>query len=243
MSSREDPRRASAAALSREDRERVSSRGAPQREPALEIGRSVEFITVVEVRQSDPARIGDLITHRQERARRLSDLDGFHGLVMHRSDDGEVVLEYSLWKDDASWRAAQEREPIPPPEENPDIRVYDVIFLFNKDGSASIPIGPATGYVPLINIISTTPAQREQLIGVWKRGTENYWSKIPGAVGAALHASRDGMRLLNYALWESREDWQKSRESAGTNRAGVHGLGTSDPRLYEVVAILEGGSS
>ena len=29
---------------------------------------------------------------------------------------------------------------------------------------------------------------------VWRKGAERYWEGMPGAVGAALHRSEDGMR-------------------------------------------------
>ena len=73
---------------------------------------------------------------------------------------------------------------------------------------------------------------------VWRRGAERFWENRPGVVAAALHRSEDGMRLVNYAQWTSGEAWQQARQVAGDNRAGVHGFGTSDPRLYQLDMII-----
>ena len=73
---------------------------------------------------------------------------------------------------------------------------------------------------------------------VWRKGAERYWEGMPGAVGAALHRSEDGMRLVNYAQWTSGEAWQQARRHAGDNRAGAHGFGTSYPRLYELDTVI-----
>jgi len=45
---------------------------------------------------------------------------------------------------------------------------------------------------------------------VWRKGAERYWEGMPGAVGAALHRSEDGMRLVNYAQWTSGKAWQQA---------------------------------
>jgi hypothetical protein len=63
------------------------------------------------------------------------------------------------------------------------------------------------------------------------------WSVIAGRrkrggyvilqVMAALHRSEDGMRPVNYAQWTSAQTF-----------AGRHGLGTSDPHLYQLDTII-----
>ena len=90
----------------------------------------------------------------------------------------------------------------------------------------------------MINVLSTDPSRRDQLMDVWRRGAERFWGNRPGVVAAALHRSEDGMRLVNYAQWTSGEAWQQARQVAGNNRAGIHGFGTSDPRLYQFDTII-----
>lgn len=62
----------------------------------------------------------------------------------------------------------------------------------------------------------------------------------PGAIGAALHRSTDGTRVVNYAQWRSEADYsrfvKKSREQMEARRPLAERV---DPHLYEVVYLFE----
>src|SRR5258708_26271969 len=60
--------------------------------------------------------------------------------------------------------------------------------------------------VTLINVFETKPEQQQALIDQWIRFTESVKDK-PGMIGAALHRSTDGTRVVNYAQWRSDADW------------------------------------
>ncbi len=61
----------------------------------------------------------------------------------------------------------------------------------------------------------------------------------PGMIGAALHRSTDGTRVVNYAQWRSEEDIehfvQKYREQMEARRPLASRV---DPHLYEVVYLV-----
>jgi heme-degrading monooxygenase HmoA len=179
------------------------------------------FIAVV---PTEPDQIGDVVARTRRRAEALSHAAGFVGTAIHHSIDGERVLEYSQWLSASSWREAtqslSERE------------------VDDPGSSDVLEIAEPSGVIAMINVLSTDPSRRDQLMDVWRKGAERFWENMPGAVAAALHRSEDGMRLVNYAQWTSGEAWQRARQVAGDNRAGIHGFGTSDPRLYQLDTII-----
>ena len=89
----------------------------------------------------------------------------------------------------------------------------------------------------LINVISTDPERIDRLLGFWVRSAESYWLQLPDVIGAALHRSQDNRTLINIAEWKSSDAWRSAAQHAGQNFAGSHGVGTSDPKLYDVVAL------
>ncbi len=58
----------------------------------------------------------------------------------------------------------------------------------------------------------------------------------PGFVSAAIHVSLDGARIVNYAQWFSREDFQAMLHDpiAQQHMKAVGDLAPADPRLYQV---------
>ena len=60
--------------------------------------------------------------------------------------------------------------------------------------------------VTLINVFETKPEQQQELIDAWISFTEEV-KEEPGFIGAALHKSTDGARVINYAHWRSESDF------------------------------------
>jgi heme-degrading monooxygenase HmoA len=93
--------------------------------------------------------------------------------------------------------------------------------------------------VTLINVFETKPEQQQELIEQWIRFVEEVTSE-PGLIGAALHRSTDGTRVVNYAQWRSEEDFErfvkKYREQMETRRPLAERV---DPHLYEVIYLFE----
>ena len=97
--------------------------------------------------------------------------------------------------------------------------------------------------VTVINVFETKPEQQQELIDQWIRFVEEVTGE-PGMIGAALHRSTDGTRVVNYAQWRSEEDFenfvQKYREQMEARRPLAERV---DPHLYEVVYLSERRSS
>jgi heme-degrading monooxygenase HmoA len=61
--------------------------------------------------------------------------------------------------------------------------------------------------VTLINVFTVEPARR-QLVELPIRATQVTVRHLPGFVSANIHKSVDGTRVVNYAQWRSREDFE-----------------------------------
>ena len=93
--------------------------------------------------------------------------------------------------------------------------------------------------VTVINVFETKPEQQQELIDQWIRFVEAVTDE-PGMIGAALHRSTDGTRVVNYAQWRSEEDFenfvQKYSEQMEARRPLAERV---DPHLYEIVYLSE----
>jgi heme-degrading monooxygenase HmoA len=93
--------------------------------------------------------------------------------------------------------------------------------------------------ITLINVFETTPEQQQALIDQWIRFTEEVRNE-PGYIGTALHKSKDGTRMINYAHWRSQEDFDAFLKMHGADFAqfGRH-ISRMDPHTYDVVYLDE----
>ena len=97
--------------------------------------------------------------------------------------------------------------------------------------------------VTLINVFETKPERQQELIDAWIRFTEEVKDE-PGFIGAALHRSTDGARVINYAHWRSEADFGSFLNKHGEQFAqlGQH-ASRVDPHNYEVVYLYERADS
>ena len=65
----------------------------------------------------------------------------------------------------------------------------------------------------LINVFSVAPEHLDRLVLLLKEGTDSWICKIPGFVSSALHASRDGRRVVIYGQWRSADAIAAMRQS------------------------------
>jgi quinol monooxygenase YgiN len=97
--------------------------------------------------------------------------------------------------------------------------------------------------VTLINIFETKPEQQQALIDQWIRFVEEVKDE-PGFIGAALHRSTDGTRVINYAQWRSEAAYSSFLKKYSAQFATRLPLASRvDPHLYEVVYLSERAGS
>src|SRR5581483_6767849 len=93
--------------------------------------------------------------------------------------------------------------------------------------------------VTLINVFDTTPEQQQTLVDQWIRFTEEAKGE-PGFMGAALHKSTDGLRVINYAQWSSDADFDGFLKRHGADFAQFsQNASRIDPHTYNVVYLYE----
>ena len=99
-------------------------------------------------------------------------------------------------------------------------------------------IKTGTGLVTLINVYPTTPETQGKLLDLMARMTSDAVVMQPGFVSANLHASRDGLRIVNYAQWESSDAFQAMRGDPACRRymEEIEALTTPDVHVYDVVS-------
>ncbi len=84
--------------------------------------------------------------------------------------------------------------------------------------------------VTLINVFETKPEQQQELIDQWIRFVDSV-KREPGMIGTALHRSKDGTRVVNYAHHPSKRcviPLQRVVEN-DPDRMAMSGADTADP--------------
>jgi quinol monooxygenase YgiN len=95
--------------------------------------------------------------------------------------------------------------------------------------------------VTLINVFTVTPENQQRLVDVLIEATEAVMNMLPGFVSANIHRSLDGTRVVNYAQWRRREDFESmlKNPAAVPHMQEAAGLATFEPHLYEVAYVDE----
>lgn len=89
--------------------------------------------------------------------------------------------------------------------------------------------------VTLINVFSCEPQDQKRLVDSWIRATEERLGALPGIISAALHRSKDGTRVVNYAPWRSAESWENlTRSGSESWFRELAKYAKPDAYLYEV---------
>lgn len=95
--------------------------------------------------------------------------------------------------------------------------------------------------VTLINVFTCAPERQEELLRLLQAMTDQVTRHLPGFISASFHRSLDGVRIANYAQWESEAAWRGMvRHSAVQERMGaIIAMATFQPALYELVSVHE----
>ena len=69
-----------------------------------------------------------------------------------------------------------------------------------------VRIDEAADVFTLINTFHTSRERQGAIVDSLRRFTEAVARALPGFVGASVHASLDGARVVNYVQWRNRDD-------------------------------------
>lgn len=88
----------------------------------------------------------------------------------------------------------------------------------------------------LINVFTVDPAKQQKLVDTLLEATQQVMKRMPGFISASIHKSYDGTKVVNYAQWKSRQDFEamtKNPEAIPHMKACAE-LARFDPILCEV---------
>lgn len=103
-------------------------------------------------------------------------------------------------------------------------------------------ISAERGVVTLVNVFTVQPEDQQRLVDLLVEATQTTMNRMPGYVSANIHRSLDGTRVVNYAQWRSREDFEamlRNPEAAPHMRAAAEIAERFEPHLYEVSFVDE----
>ncbi len=90
----------------------------------------------------------------------------------------------------------------------------------------------------LINVFTVEPENQQQLVDVLAEATTGMMTGQPGFISANLHRSADGRRVVNYAQWRSRDDFDAMQANP---EAGIHMRQAESVKSTETVAVSSSG--
>jgi hypothetical protein len=109
-------------------------------------------------------------------------------------------------------------------------------------------IDPAAEVFTLVNTFHTSRERQGAIVSSLRQFTQTHARHLPGFVGASIHASLDGTRVLNYVQWRHESDLRAmlATAEAKAHMAEVGALADRiDPTPYAVawVESLDHGAS
>jgi quinol monooxygenase YgiN len=90
--------------------------------------------------------------------------------------------------------------------------------------------------VTLVNVFTVEQENQPRLVQMLVEATEKTMKHVPGFVSASIHKSLDGVRVVNYAQWRTREDFEAMMKNPDAQRhmKPITEIAQFDAHLYEV---------
>jgi quinol monooxygenase YgiN len=91
----------------------------------------------------------------------------------------------------------------------------------------------------LINVFSVAPDRQQQIADLLIEATARTMRHLPGFISANIHTSLDGRRVVNYAQWRSRDDFEAMLRNpdARPHMTRIAAIASFDPILCEVAHV------
>ncbi|MGH9397975.1 MAG: antibiotic biosynthesis monooxygenase family protein [Terriglobia bacterium] len=103
-----------------------------------------------------------------------------------------------------------------------------------------VTISKENGLITLMNVFTVDREKQQSLIELLVKTTEEVMRYQPGFVSANIHRSLDGTRVVNYAQWRSRDEFEAMLRNpkARPHMEEVASLVQKfEPYLHEVVSV------
>jgi quinol monooxygenase YgiN len=106
--------------------------------------------------------------------------------------------------------------------------------------STTMTIEQGRNILTLVNTFDVDPASQDTLVAELSAVTEASMRHLPGFLGASVHKSLDGRRVINYVQWEKPSDFEAMfhEPAAKAHMERVTALALSvTPVLYSVAYV------
>ncbi len=103
-----------------------------------------------------------------------------------------------------------------------------------------------SSYITLINTFEVQPDRADELLRLLVKATDDVMRHQPGFISANLHVSVDRKRVVNYAQWRSKADFEamQSNPEAGSHMKETAEIAERfDPVLYTVEHVEDRASA
>ncbi len=111
----------------------------------------------------------------------------------------------------------------------------------NHPNSPTVTLDPKGDYLTFINTFKVEPDKADQLLEALRKATEDLFRHEPGFLSVSLHMSMDRSRIVNYAQWRSKQDYEtmSRKPEVQAHMKGAAALATSfDPVDYDLKHVV-----
>lgn len=137
---------------------------------------------------------------------------GLFSVNLHKSYDGLSVVNYSQWSTYDSYKDAtniRNSDVLKIGEKifeiaDQDSKIYELVF---STGSKPATISKNAALITIINKFSVEPNNQNMLLK-YLDDLRMVVEKLTGFISANVHKSIDGTRIVSYAQWKSKENYQ-----------------------------------
>lgn len=94
--------------------------------------------------------------------------------------------------------------------------------------------------VTLVNLYEVTPERQDELVALLGEVTDQVIRHQPGFISVCVHKSLDGTRVVNYAQWTTKEDFDRMLKNPDAQARFRQMAGVAKsvaPGLYRVAAV------
>jgi quinol monooxygenase YgiN len=107
---------------------------------------------------------------------------------------------------------------------------------------STIKIQEEPHVLTVISTFTVKPADQHDLLALLATNAERWLRLQPGFIGASLHASADGAKVINYAQWKDADALQTALRDPGCRDhvAAVQKVATVDAVRCAVTTVIEG---
>ena len=207
-----------------------------------EISLENKLSDVIIIFEVDPKNQSSLIEAAIENSQKVMEKKpGFVSASFHKSFDGTSVVNYSQWENQKSYEDAIN---FLSPEEvkigekifdiaDSDWNIYELVF---SAGTKPAIISKDANIITVINKFSVEPENHKRLLELLD-DLRKVVEKQPGFVSANVHKSFEGTRIVSYAQWKTKEDYQAVYTNSEANPIldEIKKISKFSWNLYEVV--------